>query len=76
MKFTLQNSFLLKFTHLGLLLLNGHVLSGRMAGLRLPLTAGSGEAAGRRGAGLPTSGQRCPLPSAAVWDCSMPHPWS
>ena len=34
------------------------------------------EEAGRRGAGLPAMGQRCPLPSAAVWGCSTPHPWS
>ena len=37
---------------------------------------GCGEEAGRRGAGLLARGQRCPLPSAAVWGCSTPHPWS
>ena len=81
MKFTLQNSFLLKFTDLGLLLLNGRVLGGRPAGLRLPLVRvpgrrQGGTEAGRTGAGLPARGQRCALPSAAVWGCSTPHPWS
>lgn len=80
MKFTLQNSFLLKFTDLGLLLLNGCVLGGRPAGplVRVPGRRQGGKKAGRTGAGLPARGQRClvgeftrllrpPAPAACRW---------
>ena len=62
MKFMLQNSFLLKFTDLGLLLLNGRVLSGRTAGLRLPLVRVPGRRQGEEGLGCwpGASGAHCP----------------
>lgn len=58
----LQNSFLLKFTDLGLLLLNGRVLAGRMAGLRLPLVRVPRRRQGEEGLGCRpwASGAHCP----------------